>query len=141
MIRIVAGTTAYPRKKRPKRTPAMPLAIISETKIHPLPPLRQRRPGHGHRRISTTELLKRYHFPAAPTSRLVRLSLRWGGQRSSFLEHPQPFTNFIPQVVAALEYFSARRRMPGLCGLFGFILALLCVGRHPERHAACVALI
>jgi hypothetical protein len=35
MIRIVAGTTAYPRKKRPKRKPAMPLAIISKTKIDP----------------------------------------------------------------------------------------------------------
>jgi hypothetical protein len=32
-----------------------------------------------------------------------------------------------------LEYFSARRRTPGLCGLSGFILALLCVGRHPRN--------
>lgn len=63
------------RKVRPKRKPATPLATISKTKLHPHAPAPEMS-RTGYRRIPTTELLKRYHFPATPASQLVGVQLR-----------------------------------------------------------------
>ena len=46
------------------------------------------------------------------------------------MEHPQPFINFTPRGCGRIGSTSARRRTPAM-RLFGFLLALLCIGRHP----------